>query len=162
MAMKNSGKKMFDCSAKCRRISLEQLKNSYSVPLSPAPYHLAKAPQIATKLREELKEMNYIPGSETELRDIQDAKYLNGIINEALRLHPAVPSGLLRVTPPEGIHIDGNFIPGGVTVSSPLYSMGRCKFFAAYEFVHLKKFINYTCSGIMLSTRRGFHTRALE
>jgi cytochrome P450 len=90
-------------------------------------YHFARDPTIVTKLRQELKEINYLPGSETEVREIQDAKYLNGIINEALRLHPAVPSGVLRQTPPEGIDIQGNFIPGGVTISSPLYSMGRCK-----------------------------------
>ena len=90
-------------------------------------YHLAKDPSIVTKLRQELKEINYCPGSEAEVRDIQDAKYLNGIINEALRLHPAVPSGVLRQTPPEGIDIEGTFIPGGVTISSPLYSMGRRK-----------------------------------
>jgi hypothetical protein len=88
-------------------------------------YHLAKAPQLVEKLRGELREINYLPGSETEVRDIQDAKYLNGVINEALRLHPAVPSGLLRLTPPEGLYIEGTFIPGGVTISSPLYSMGR-------------------------------------
>ena len=90
-------------------------------------YHLAKSPHIVTKLREELRELNYVPGSETELHDTQDAKYLNGAINEALRLHPAVPSGLLRLTPPEGINIEGTFSPGGVTISSPLYSMGRRK-----------------------------------
>ena len=90
-------------------------------------YHLAKAPHLITKLREELREMRYLPGSETEVRDIQDAKYLNGVINETLRLHPPVPSGLLRLTPPEGINIEGTFIPGGVTISSPLYSMGRRK-----------------------------------
>jgi tryprostatin B 6-hydroxylase len=99
-------------------------------------YHLAKAAHVVTKLREELKEMNYLPGSETEVRDIQDAKYLNGIINEALRLHPVVPSGLLRLTPPEGINIDGTFIPGGVTVSSPMYSMGQRKFLDADRSVH--------------------------
>lgn len=90
-------------------------------------YHLAKDPQVVANLRQELREMNYLPGSETEIRDIQDAKYLNGVINESLRLHPAVPSGVLRLTPPEGIEIQGTFIPGGVTISSPLYSMGRRK-----------------------------------
>lgn len=90
-------------------------------------YHLARAPHVVVKLREELRLLNYRPGHETELRDIQDAKYLNGVINEALRLHPPVPSGILRLTPPEGITIDGKFIPGGVTISAPSYSMGRRK-----------------------------------
>jgi cytochrome P450 len=89
-------------------------------------YHLAKEPHIAAKLRKELAPI-YTPGSETEVRDIQDAKYLNGVINEALRLHPPVPSGLLRQTPPEGLMVGDIFIPGGVTVSAPTWSMGRCK-----------------------------------
>lgn len=88
-------------------------------------YHLAAQPEIVTKLRDELKSLNYLPGSDNEIRDIQDAKYLNGVINETLRLHPAVPSGVLRLSPPEGLEINGKYIPGGITVSSPLYSMGR-------------------------------------
>jgi cytochrome P450 len=89
-------------------------------------YHLAKEPHIVSKLRAELEPI-YTPGSETEVRDIQDAKYLNGVINEALRLHPPVPSGLLRETPPEGAMVGNTFIPGGITVSAPTWSMGRCK-----------------------------------
>jgi len=89
-------------------------------------YHLAKEPHIVAKLREELGP-DYTPGSQTEVRDIHDAKYLNGVINEALRLHPPVPSGLLRQTPPEGIMVGDTFIPGGVTVSTPTWSMGRRK-----------------------------------
>ena len=95
--------------------------------LSYLMYHLAKAPHVVARIRKELRELNYLPGSESEVHNIQDAKFLNGAINEALRLHPAVPSGLLRLTPPEGIDIEGTFIPGGVTISSPLYSMGRRK-----------------------------------
>ena len=81
---------------------------------------------LASKLRAELDPI-YTPGLETEVRDIQDAKYLNGVINEALRLHPLVPSGLLSQTPPEGAMVGNSFIPGGITVSAPTWSMGRCK-----------------------------------
>ncbi|KAF8861671.1 cytochrome P450 monooxygenase-like protein [Acephala macrosclerotiorum] len=99
-------------------------------------YHLAKEPRIISKLREELSTF-YKPGLETELRDLQDAKYLNGVINEALRLHPPVPSGVLRQTPPEGITVGDVFIPGGVTISAPSWSMGRLEscFKRAEEFL---------------------------
>jgi cytochrome P450 len=90
-------------------------------------YHLAAAPHVVSKLREELKSI-YHPESATEVRDIQDAKYLNGVINEGLRLHHPAPSGFPRLTPQEGIMIDGTFIPGNVIVSSPFYSLGRCEF----------------------------------
>ncbi|KAF1947502.1 cytochrome P450 [Clathrospora elynae] len=51
--------------------------------------------------------------------------YLTGIINEALRLHPPVPSGLHRLTPPEGAVIAGRFIPGDMVVTTPTYSLHR-------------------------------------
>ena len=89
-------------------------------------YHLCQSAQIFAKLRKELDSF-YKPGSESEFRDLQEATYLNAVINEALRLHPPVPSGLLRVTPPEGITIGSTFIPGNVTISTPFYSMGRRK-----------------------------------
>lgn len=38
-----------------------------------------------------------------DTNDVSDCLLLDGAINEALRLHPAVPSGLSRETPPSGI-----------------------------------------------------------
>ncbi|RAL65000.1 hypothetical protein DID88_001590, partial [Monilinia fructigena] len=61
-------------------------------------YHLCLEPHHIANLREELEPI-FTPGSPNECRYIQDAPYLNGVINETLRLHPAVPSGLLRQTP---------------------------------------------------------------
>jgi Cytochrome P450 len=87
-------------------------------------YHLANSSGVFSKLRKELDSF-YKPGSDSEFRDLQEAAYLNGVINEALRLHPPVPGGVLRVTPPEGITIGKTFIPGNVTISTPAYSLGR-------------------------------------
>ncbi len=53
--------------------------------------------------------------------------HLNAVINEALRLHPALPSGGLRQTPKEGLTIAGQYLPGNVIVSAPRYSLGRCE-----------------------------------
>ena len=58
---------------------------------------------------------------------LQSLPYLNSLINETLRLHPAVPTGGLRNTPPEGITIAGRYIPGNITVAIPQYSLHRCK-----------------------------------
>ncbi|RDW77473.1 cytochrome P450-12 [Coleophoma cylindrospora] len=99
-------------------------------------YYLARSPEIVTRIRNELKPIHQA-GSPTESKDIQDAKYLNGVINEALRLHPPVPSGLLRQTPSEGITIGSTFIPGDVTISAPTWTMGRLE--SCYQ--HAEEFI---------------------
>ncbi|CAG8972199.1 hypothetical protein HYALB_00007341 [Hymenoscyphus albidus] len=99
-------------------------------------YNLARYPQVQEKLRKELSTF-YEPGSESEFKGLAEATYLNGIINEALRLHPATPSGLTRLTPPEGVTIGDTYIPGDVTVSTPFYTVGRLEscFKSASEFI---------------------------
>ncbi|KAL9616946.1 MAG: hypothetical protein Q9160_008216 [Pyrenula sp. 1 TL-2023] len=57
--------------------------------------------------------------------EIADLNHLNGVINEALRLYPPVPSALQRLTPPEGLEIDGTFVPGNVTIYCPQWVLGR-------------------------------------
>lgn len=47
------------------------------------------------------------------------------MIEETLRLHPPVPSGLTRVTPPEGLNINGTFVPGGTIVSVPPWTIHK-------------------------------------
>lgn len=56
---------------------------------------------------------------------LQSMPYLNAFIQETLRLHPPVPSAGLRDTPPEGIVVGNQHIPGGVTILTPNYSLGR-------------------------------------
>jgi cytochrome P450 len=99
-------------------------------------YHLAKDPSQVETLRKEIKPFQGSDG-EFNVKDLQSADHLNGIINEALRLHPPVPSGTLRVTPPEGITVRGTFIPGDTTVLSPPWTVGRLEscFERASEFI---------------------------
>lgn len=88
-------------------------------------YHLALDPSQQKKLREELRPLT--KGEWTD-KNIQHADHLNGAINESLRLHPPVPSGLYRQTPKEGTQVGDVFIPGGVAFFPPLYVMGRGEF----------------------------------
>lgn len=90
-------------------------------------YHLAKNPSIASKARDEVKALYSNDGS-FDHRGATQNDYLNGIINEALRLHPAVPSAIPRITPPEGLKLGDTFIPGDTTVWCPQYTIGRCEF----------------------------------
>lgn len=51
--------------------------------------------------------------------------HLRGTINEAMRLLPAVLTFSSRVTPPQGLLIDGTFIPGKTKICAPRYTIGR-------------------------------------
>ncbi|KAF7197855.1 Cytochrome P450 monooxygenase [Pseudocercospora fuligena] len=85
-------------------------------------YELAKDPNQVEKLREELKPLVHEAWTD---KDIANAPHLNGAINETLRLHPPVPSGIYRRTPPEGTHVGDVYIPGDTTLFTPQFAMGR-------------------------------------
>ena len=96
-----------------------------SAALTYATYHLCLEPMFTQKIREELAEQ-HIDSSNITPTALQDCTYLQAVIDEALRLHPPVPSGWYRITPPEGLKIGDTFIPGGVTIIVPTYSVHRC------------------------------------
>ncbi|KAL8891148.1 MAG: hypothetical protein Q9192_005778, partial [Flavoplaca navasiana] len=84
-------------------------------------YRLAKHPEELLKLQAELDTLAVID----DLHALQSLPHLNGIINETLRLHPAVPTGGLREAPTEGCTVAGRFIPGKTTICAPRYTLGR-------------------------------------
>jgi hypothetical protein len=84
-------------------------------------YHLALDQTCVQMLRKEITEL----GGNMSFTELQKLPYLNAVINETLRLHPPVPSGSQRLTPSEGIHVGSTYIPGGVNVVIPFYSMFR-------------------------------------
>ncbi|RMD44762.1 hypothetical protein DV735_g306, partial [Chaetothyriales sp. CBS 134920] len=87
-------------------------------------FELAQHPDVLTKLHEELDQYfaeNEKPTSTT----LAKLDYLNACINESLRLHPPVPSGLQRLTPPEGLQLEGTYIPGDTIVQVPTYTLHR-------------------------------------
>ncbi|KAL3485692.1 cytochrome P450 [Aspergillus germanicus] len=104
--------------------------------LSTIFYELVRNPEEIEKLRAELAP--YVdkdqPDGEFLHSKIAHLEHLNGVINEALRLYPAVPSALGRLTPPEGIIIDGVHIPGGTHILCPMYALARSEL--AYERPH--------------------------
>lgn len=86
-------------------------------------WHMADDPSQVQKLRDEFQRLDQMG----EVDYLQSYPHLDGMVNECLRLHPALPSGGLRTTPPEGITVGSTYIPGNVTICAPRYSLGRRK-----------------------------------
>ncbi|KAF4334737.1 cytochrome P450 monooxygenase [Fusarium beomiforme] len=83
-------------------------------------FHLACDRLLAARLRQQINSLIEVSNA-----TLQNIPLLDACINETLRLHPAVPAGLQRVTPDEGIYIGDRYIPGDVIVKVPMYSMFR-------------------------------------
>lgn len=49
------------------------------------------------------------------MANLGDIPYLDACLEEALRMFPPVPIGLLRIVPDQGSEIDGHLIPAGVS-----------------------------------------------
>ncbi|CAG7950259.1 unnamed protein product [Penicillium olsonii] len=91
-----------------------------STTLSHLWFQLAGDKALVQKLQNELDGLD-------ELSDESISKIglLDAAIYETLRLHPVIPSGLQRLTPPEGMTIGQTYIPGNIIVQVPFYRMFR-------------------------------------
>ncbi|KAI0427617.1 cytochrome P450 [Xylaria sp. FL1042] len=87
--------------------------------------YLAQYPHHVGILRAEIDPLRRTEKGDYNYTDLSNLKHLNGVINEALRLFPPVPTILPRLTPPEGLDIDGTFIPGNTTVFCPQFVINR-------------------------------------
>ncbi|KAH9900473.1 cytochrome P450 [Xylariomycetidae sp. FL2044] len=96
-------------------------------------YHLVNEPHHATTIRDEISKLT----SYSDSVQLNTLDHLNGCIYETFRLHPSIPSGGLRMTPPEGLQINSTYIPGGTTVLIPQYTISRREdcFERASEFI---------------------------
>jgi hypothetical protein len=105
-----------------RRISLTNRSDTTAATLTNLFFHLATDPIWQTKLQAELDAL-----PELSQEQLTKAKLLDALINETLRLHPAVPSGTQRLTPSEGLQIGDRYIPGDVMVCVPTHTLFRGK-----------------------------------
>ncbi|KAI1625288.1 cytochrome P450 [Exophiala viscosa] len=70
---------------------------------------------VLEKLKAEIRE-NIKTKEDLVMDKLAQLPYLNDCLEEALRIFPPVPIGLLRVVPKGGSMIDGHFIPAGTSV----------------------------------------------
>ena len=93
-----------------------------AISLSAIVWHLERHPQAKAKLRAEIADMA-AKGQVSDpvtFAEAQHMPYLQAVIKETLRMHPAVGMMLPRVVPPEGARLAGWWFPGGVrTLSVP-------------------------------------------
>ncbi|KAL3440132.1 cytochrome P450 [Aspergillus insuetus] len=87
-------------------------------------YLLYTHPPVLQRLRDEI--MAAVPGTDVPTYSVVSAlPYLRACIEESLRVRPASSFGLPRIVPKGGREICGQFIPEGVTISVPTYSLLR-------------------------------------
>ena len=90
-------------------------------------YHLVKYPQHMKALQSEVDKV-FDGLDDDQFPDYQNFSsipYLEAIVNETLRLLPVATGAASRVTPPEGIMIDGEHIPGDILVYVPQWTYFR-------------------------------------
>jgi len=86
-------------------------------------YRFCKESGLVDRVREEVEPLVSDPNL-ISYSDIRQAQLLHACINETLRLHYPGPSGFFRKTPPEGIHIGEQHVPGDTIIQMPPYVMG--------------------------------------
>jgi cytochrome P450 len=78
-------------------------------------YYVLKNPEVHRKLRMALKKVK--PTLPISYECAKDISYLNAVISEATRFHPAIALPLERVVPADGFRLpDGRYLPPGTIV----------------------------------------------
>ncbi|KAK9771404.1 hypothetical protein SCAR479_11883 [Seiridium cardinale] len=87
-------------------------------------FELARNPNALELLQQEIDEF-YQQINPIDGQALSKLEYLDAVINETLRLHPPVPSGVQRKAPQEGLTIDDIYIPGNTIVKVPTHTVFR-------------------------------------
>ncbi|EXJ92679.1 cytochrome P450 oxidoreductase [Capronia epimyces CBS 606.96] len=90
-----------------------------AVSLSSILYNLLKHPAKIRKLQQEIKEFDdqgRCSNPNVSFKESQEMPYLQAVMKEALRVHPATGLPLWRVVPRGGVELCGQFFPEGSIV----------------------------------------------
>lgn len=88
-------------------------------------WELAAHPEIQEKLHQELVNAFPDPKKPLSIEILESLPFLDGVINEGLRLHAPIPSFLERLAPSGGLKIAGYSIPEGTIVGMQAYTNHR-------------------------------------
>lgn len=92
--------------------------------LCSATYLLASNPSIFGKLAAEIRS-SFTEETEITMQNVSGLKYLNAVVEEALRLGPPGPGTFPRVVPPSGKMVCGEWVPGGTAVGVHILATNR-------------------------------------
>ncbi|PWY94044.1 cytochrome P450 [Aspergillus sclerotioniger CBS 115572] len=92
-----------------------------AITLTYLTWAVCKAPAIRQAL---VAELAALPDQFSD-KDLRDLPYMNQVIDETLRLYPAVPCDLHRIVPSQGATLGGHWVPGGSNVTTQLWSLHR-------------------------------------
>ncbi|EOD53177.1 putative cytochrome p450 monooxygenase protein [Neofusicoccum parvum UCRNP2] len=92
--------------------------------LAGATYYLGTNPVVFRKLADEVRAA-FARDEDITVAGTNGCPYLLACIEESLRIYPPSPANHTRITPPEGIVLDGRFVPGGMAVGMPMYAAFR-------------------------------------
>lgn len=87
-----------------------------TIALATATYLLCRYPETLEQLRRELRS-TFDTDDQISVASTQNLPYLIAVIDETLRIHHPTPINLPRKVLPEGQVVDGQFIPGGVSLT---------------------------------------------
>jgi cytochrome P450 len=97
-------------------------------------YYLADRPDVWAKMRAEVEGITkgQIPKvSDLDIDALKNAPYLNSVIKEVLRLHPAVRAGSRREVVDDGATFLGHYLPPGTDAVVALGAMQRSEMYAS-------------------------------
>ena len=102
-----------------------------AISLSAVFYYLVQHPTVYAKLMDELDDaakdgrISDKVNKKVSWAESQKLPYLDAVIQESFRLHPAAGLILERVVPPQGVDILGSFFPGGTIVGCNAWVLQR-------------------------------------
>lgn len=134
--------------------TLTQCSDTIAASLIYIFYELAMNPLETEKLHAELQGVDI-----DDRRALEKLSHLNAVINEGMRLHPALPTGGYRILPAEGVTVAGRYIPGGTTLVAPRYHIFRCKLCKSSEYKGITS--DNVTSGTLLRTTKRVHSRTM-
>jgi averantin hydroxylase len=109
--------------------------------LSGCIYQLLRNPSTMAKITSEIRSA-FSSSDEIDLFNVSKLKYTLAVLNETMRIYPAVPSQAARVVPKGGDTVEGKFLPEGTIINLSQYAANHfsSNFAKPFEF-HPERFL---------------------